>query len=305
MEVVEKNPYVDEVFPMPRFAGWIRWLTDLAFQIRTRRFDAAIVLRRRGVLPSLACKVARVPVRAGNIYRFYDRFRILTYNLDAHPAKYGWHEVTHVLHVAGQIVGRPLPSSAPTLFIDEGSESLAHRLLRDRGVSDRYIVLQPSTGGSSRAWLPERYSQFARLLHQTTQHTVVVTGTSREKSVAKKVCDLAGAGCVSLAGDTSITTLAAILRSAHLYVGGDTGTMHVAAAVRTPCVIVYPMSTYRLRLERYHPWGVEYSVVTPRQYCNGCTDMKCYRKGVDCLRSISPEQVVAESLHMLHKCVGY
>lgn len=305
-EILANNPHVDDIICLDDNATRWHWLTKIALQIRRRRFDAAIVLRRRGVLPAFVCKLAGVPVRAGNLYRIYERLGLLTHNLATHPANHGWHEVEHVLNVAGQIVGTPLPVSPPTVPIPAEAEGHLAQLLRGKGIAgDQYVVVHLGTGGSARQWHAEGYAQFVRDFYRTTSCKVLLSGTARERPLAHEICKMAGVGCGSLAGETTITTLAALLRSAHLYVGGDTGAMHIAAAVGTPCVIVYPMSNYEIRLQRYRPWGVEYSVIPPQSFCKGCTTIKCHRKGIKCQNSISSQQLLARAVEMLaHQSFG-
>lgn len=302
-QVVEGNPYVDEVWGLPERFVEAYWLTTLAYRIWRSRFDAVVLLRRRSHLPSLICKLAGIPVRVGNAYRIYDRFHILTHNIGEHPLRFGWHEVEHVLHIAGQLVGEPLPPSPLLLPLDEQSVNRAQWLLGERGIKpgEGYVVVHPGSGGSARSWSPEGYAQFLRWLSRQTGWKAVVTGIRREYPLAQQICQLAGGFCVNLAGETSIRELGAVLRAARLYVGTDTGAMHVAAAMGTPCVVVYPASFYEPKMRMYHPWGVDYVIVPPSATCKGCTATECHRRGTECIRSITPEQVMEYTQSLLSR----
>lgn len=101
----------------------------------------------------------------------------------------------------------------------------------------RFVLLNPGAGWNSKIWPHERYARVAR--HLADMHrvsSVVLWAGEQEKRWATSIADQSPA---VLAPDTSLPELAELCRRADLFVGSDTGPMHLAAAVGTRCVAMY------------------------------------------------------------------
>jgi lipopolysaccharide heptosyltransferase I len=109
----------------------------------------------------------------------------------------------------------------------------------------RLVVLNPGAGRADKRWPVERFRALAeRLAHDANAAVLVVWGPG-EREAASAIADVRGARVV-LAPSTSVSELIAILRRASVMVAADTGPLHLAAAVRTPCVGLYgPTSAVR------------------------------------------------------------
>ena len=108
----------------------------------------------------------------------------------------------------------------------------SHRLVRGT-----FVCLHPGARLQSRRWPVGRFASLARQL-AADGHRIVVTGTHDEAALCAEVAQAAGPGAVDLCGCTSLGALAALVANARLVVCNDTGMSHVAAAVRTPSVVV-------------------------------------------------------------------
>ena len=119
----------------------------------------------------------------------------------------------------------------------------------------------------------------------------------------------AGPGEESFAGQTakeidgalimlglSIPELAELIRGARLYVGNDSGPMHLAAAVGTPTIAVWGSSDSR----RWRPWSVKHRVVQNPFECNPCPGYRCLVADSPlCIESVTVAQVNAAVEEML------
>lgn len=122
---------------------------------------------------------------------------------------------------------------------------------------ERFAVINPGAGWPSKLWPPQRYAAVARYLgEQHDLRTLVIWGNDAEHRLAEQV--VAGSGGHSLiAPPTSLSEVAAIARRAVLFVGSDTGPLHLAGAVGTPCVGLYGPSP----LDRNGPYGPRHAGV--------------------------------------------
>ncbi|GAA5512856.1 lipopolysaccharide core heptosyltransferase RfaQ [Deinococcus carri] len=103
----------------------------------------------------------------------------------------------------------------------------------------RYAVLHPGASQPARRWSPRNFAQVAQRLAARGLR-VVLTGTPAEAEVTRAVAEaLPVPDVLDLTGQTELGTLAALLADARLLVSGDTGVSHLAAATRTPSVVVF------------------------------------------------------------------
>jgi lipopolysaccharide heptosyltransferase I len=114
-----------------------------------------------------------------------------------------------------------------------------------------FVVINPGAGWPSKRWPVDRYAAVARQLGERKKvPSVVVWAGNEEKEWAERIFHDAG-GQAHLSPPTTLRELAALVRRAKLFLGSDTGPLHLAAAVGTPCVGLYgPMPA-----ERNGPYG--------------------------------------------------
>lgn len=100
-------------------------------------------------------------------------------------------------------------------------------------------VVHPGAAAPARRWPAERFAAVARA-ESVAGRPVVVTGTTGEEPLARRVAELASLppDCV-LAGRTGLLELASVVAGAGRVVSGDTGVAHLATATRTPSVVLF------------------------------------------------------------------
>jgi ADP-heptose:LPS heptosyltransferase len=108
-----------------------------------------------------------------------------------------------------------------------------------------------------------------------------------ERPLAQDLVD-ASAGAAEVAPPTSIPEIAGIARAARLMISGDTGPMHVAAAVGTPLVTLFGPT----RPDRNGPWGL-YDVAISRVDTSSCVYERRCRLPVPCINDIGVDEVLA------------
>ena len=172
---------------------------------------------------------------------------------------------------------------APALHYAVHSNEAARvrETLKDR----RYVVLHPGSIMSTKRWEPRRFAEAARTLAERG-FTIVVTSGPGEELFASQVAQEIE-GTVILLGLT-IPQLAELIRGAHLYIGNDSGPMHLAAAVGTPTIAVWGSSDSR----RWRPWSVAHRVVQNPFECNPCPGYRCLVADSPlCIESVTVAQV--------------
>jgi ADP-heptose:LPS heptosyltransferase len=180
---------------------------------------------------------------------------------------------------------------APALRFERHAAEAEHIEQRMKGRA--YAVIHPGAVMSTKRWEARRFAEVARAL--TAQGlTIVLTAGPGEESFASEVARQSD-GAVIMLG-LNIPELAELIRGAKLYLGNDSGPMHLAAAVGTPVLAVWGSSDSR----RWRPWGVEYRVVQNPFECNPCPGYRCLVADSPlCIESVTVEQVCKAAQELL------
>jgi lipopolysaccharide heptosyltransferase I len=183
---------------------------------------------------------------------------------------------------------QPLGIESPEVRFDlpesPNDQATADEIISRLGLGSRFAVINPGAGWPSKLWPPERFALVAEHLGRLGVPTLVVWGGEQEHEWASQI--VAGShGCGQLAPPTSLTELAALARRASLFVASDTGPLHIAAAVGTPCVGLYgPMSG-----QRNGPYGPRHVILQPCQFEG--TSRQRRNAPPELMAAITPEMV--------------
>jgi ADP-heptose:LPS heptosyltransferase len=104
-----------------------------------------------------------------------------------------------------------------------------------------YVILHPGARALERRWPPERFAKVGDAL-ANQGYSVVLTGTREERGVTMQVAERMTNPVVDLSGQTGLGILAGLVAQARLLVCNDTGVSHIAAATKTPSVVLFSIS---------------------------------------------------------------
>ncbi|MBI4498928.1 MAG: glycosyltransferase family 9 protein [Chloroflexi bacterium] len=320
--VLDGSPLVDGlmIFPKARFDRVAEAVTPralalglgLARRLRAGRFDAVAVLHhlttRWGALKYAALALATgAPVRAG-LDNGLGRAGFLTHRagdlgFGAHHEVEYWEEVVRLLGAE--------PDGGPLEFpLRPADRAFAAALLPPGGPR---VAIHPGSGAFSpaRRWPVERFNTVAHTLARQDGVRVVLVGGPGEAALAAQAAAGVEPPPLDLAGRTTLGQLAAMLERCDVFLGSDSGVMHLAAAVGTPVVAVFGPSNHRA----WGPWtgrGRESRATVLRVDlpCSPCvyigvglgTPQGCPER--TCLVTLSPEHVTEAVRRMLGVALG-
>ncbi len=296
-------PYLDEVITFDKYTfdrplaflwpGHWRPLVRLALDLRRRRYDALLIPRhlttRLGALKyAVLAWATGAPLRAGldNGRGWFLTHRVPDGGFGA------FHEVEYDLQVAACL-------SAHTddvrlwLPTDEEAEAWAERAVTrwPRPI----VVMHPGSGdySTARRWPPDRFAALADAWAARHGGTVVLVDASPEVTAA--VRQAAHSPVVDLGGQTTLWQMIALIRRCDLFIGNDSGPLHVAAAANVPTVGIYGPSNHLA----WGPWGQRTAIVKRDLPCMPCF-YRGHRLGTPqgcpprpCLTELPVEQVLA------------
>lgn len=133
----------------------------------------------------------------------------------------------------------------------EGSERV-HAFLKSHGL-ERWVALHPTASSfdPKRRWDPKNFAELAHLLHRYYGIPSLVTYGPGEEGIAQAVVEGSKGGAILSFPPHSLLDLVELYRHALLYIGCDTGPMHIASALGIPCVVLFGSGDP----ERYGPWS--------------------------------------------------
>jgi lipopolysaccharide heptosyltransferase II len=302
--VVRGNPHLDELIVVPRRRGWRRITDDaeLAWRLRRTGFDLCLDFHggpRSAWLAWASGARRRIGYTiAGRSWMYTD---VVTRPRELRPR----HSVENQWDLLAPIgVPPPEPSRDPVEIADDAdARARMETTLAGAGVpaDAELVVLHVSAGNPFRRWPAESFIETAaRIASGSPARRLVFTSGPSDAGAARAVAEATRArlgprlaGRVVVCEEFDLAALHALIARAALFVGGDSGPLHLAAATGTPIVAVFgPTLAARSR-----PWRADRfvtEIVEPASLpCRPCEQRRCEPGDFRCLTSIRPDAVVA------------
>ena len=301
-DVVKGVPYVDEMIywdPETIHAdsrGTHRTFSaKLAFikELRLHHFDKVYILKR-SLSSAIIAWLSGARERIG--FDTEGRGLLLTRKV---PYRHDRHEVENFLEVL-RADGVKVEDDFLEIWTTVQEEDRAKRILADGGVmsSEQKVVIHPFSAVPQRGWPLENFAELAIRLSKEAGYRPIVVGGTADIDTFKKVKPLFGEGTVDLIGKCTLRETIALLKQCDLFVGNDSGIMHLAAAAGTPLVALFgPQSPVK-----FGPWSRRARVIYKGMECSPCRQKffsECEpspRMRPACMEAISVEEVFQESV---------
>ncbi len=285
--VLSGNQDVDEIMVLDKGSLAAQW--GLIAGLRRRRFDSVIDLTD-GDRSAFLSWISGAPVRIG--FNDEHRWRGKCYTQVVQPVPGVRHRIDRDLEVL-----KPLSiqagSKEPLLWLTPEEENSADQLLNQLGVqrSQSMVILQPGARYWFKAWPPERFAELADRLTAQYGCQVLIGGSHQDIDLAQQIRQMAKHSPVIMAGRTTIKQFAAIAKKSVLFVGSDSGAMHIASAVGIPVVALFGPSSPR----EWGPRGGPVEVLYKGLDCRSCFHPTCIRGEENCMRLITVDEVLSAS----------
>lgn len=266
-ELLEGHPMLDRVYCYDRPVGatglarviklpqLLGALQRLGRELSERQWDAALILQTR-LAAAVAGGLSRARLRlafAGHRKRLHWLFA------NRYVERPKAHTVLQFLSMAEALDARP---REVRLTLQPQPDALAWAEERLADLPRPRIALVMGAAHAHKAWPPDRFAEMAALArHRLGQCGFFCVGGRVERALGEQVVAGSGPGVLNLAGITTIPQLVAVLSLADVTVSGDTGPMHVAAAVGCPVVALFG----RTDPSATAPWGDRHVVLVAPQ----------------------------------------
>lgn len=269
----------------------------LVLELRQRGFDTALLLQNAFEAAWIAWR-AGIPERIG--YARDGRRLLLTRPVQVpRHGEIPVHEQFYYLELLRRIgwIDSPVGDELIRLHVPEEKSERASLFLLAQGAATGRLRIAIGAGasyGSAKCWPPDRFAEIADRLQTQLDADVILFGTTGEAPVSAAIKAGMRRPPIDLTGKTSIGDLPALLAECHLFIGNDSGAMHVAAAVGLPVVAVFgPTDPFGTA-----PVTPRSTVVQDRPYCSPCFLRRCPTDH-RCMKRVTPDMVEAAAKHWI------
>jgi predicted lipopolysaccharide heptosyltransferase III len=313
--VVRHHPLIDTLIIADRPRGIARWRYDLqlARRLRTERFD--LVIDFHGGPRSAALTWATgAPRRIGYALpgRRWAYTTRVPWTRSLVPPRHSVLNQWDLLMPLG-IEAPDRARDAVVMAPEPASEARVDARLRAAGIDETapLIVIHVSAGNPFRRWPASSFAAVAaELAREDRRRRLIITSGPSEAAAAEAVAGqarrLAGDAAAGIVrtGEFDLPELRALVGRAALYIGGDSGPLHIAATTRTPVVALFGPTL----AERSMPWrdpGIGAIALDAGPLaCRPCHQRHCVPGDFRCLTGISPNMVIAAARELLAAPTG-
>jgi ADP-heptose:LPS heptosyltransferase len=237
-EFVKRMPYLDRFVAFPGYEG----VREVPYSAKVTRaflaeahatgYDIALQMHGNGHVTNGFVAALGAKISLGYRRGADDR---LSFNL---LYDQGQHEVLRWLRLVSAL-GAPVDDRRSEFLTTNADRQRAAKLLSRAAPSGPLVALHVGSKDEARRWSPERFAAVGDALIERFGAQVVLTGSAAEGELTAAVQRAMRHPALNLAGTTDLGTFAALLRRVDLLLSNDTGASHLAAATRTPSVVLF------------------------------------------------------------------
>ncbi len=295
-DLLPERAIFDKVISYEAGSGWMElWnAVKLLPKLRQARLDTLVYLapRRRTrwqVLRDLAFfRLAGITLFLG-----HRGFAPFPPRIPGRPLPFVEHETDHLLSrmaISGIPVPRPQERRIDLRLSAEELAAARAWLASQMGADHegKLVGVGPGSNMPSKVWPEDRFIELVRALVNELGVYPVVFGGPELSALGERLIAAWGCG-VNAAGRLTVRQAAAALTHCRLFVGNDTGTMHLAAAANTPCVGIFAAIEWP---GKWYPYGRGHRVLRRSVPCEGCLLHECVEHDMKCLKLISVDEAM-------------
>jgi lipopolysaccharide heptosyltransferase II len=292
-ELVEGNTNLDRVFVLPRnlsTRAFIRFMR----QIRREKSDVVLDFHG-GPTASLMTLFSRAKLKVGykTKYKNFIYDKKLPRSFPTGPI----HSVESHLNLV-RALGVNISASPPLCVpqTQKAEEEKVKKFIQENKLEGKKsVILHISAGNEFRNWGVENLVEFTNLLSRLPEIKIILIGAEEDQKAEEEIIERSAASLLSLVGRLNLRELRELISRSSLFVGPDSGPMHVAASTSTPIVAYFGPTLPA----HFAPWQADASIIEKDFDCRPCKQRQCIYDDFRCLRTIRPEEVYEACLQFI------
>lgn len=298
--LIAGHPDLNATVPFQRgaFRGlWksLRYSVHFAEQLRKSRYDLVIDLQgllRTGIMAA----ATGAPVRVGFANAREGSRHTYTHRIEVPDAE-RIHAVDRYWRIVDALGGRDM---AKRFHVPLNPQELRVIEREFAGCPRPWTALAPGAKWLTKRWPPAHFAELANRARAEFGGTVFLVGAAEDAPLALEIQQRSAGAIVDLTGKTSLPKLAALLSRADVMLANDTGPLHLAAALGTPCIAPYTCT----RIAKHGPYGSRHTGIEASVPCAGSYLRVC-PNGMICMDDLTPDKLWPALREVLSGCVRF
>ena len=300
-DVLRHNPHLNRILTIDRkmvketpFHKRLRYEWGILKALRERRYDLSVDFDS-GERAAFLAFLGRVSIRLGFRHRRGPRHLIFHQQIstEGYP-----HTVERNLMLVEKALGLFRKDARLELYTGPEEDRRMTLWLRKHRLSGKdLVVIHPGARFWFKRWPAEKWASLVDTLQGEQGLSVVITGGGREMEDVRTILSKMKTPAYSIAGQTTILELAALIKKAALFIGNDSGPMHIAAAVGVPVIALFGPTAPSV----WRPWGEDHVIISRNVACSPCGHSRCDMGRENCMELISIEDVLHAICQYLEK----
>lgn len=293
-DLVEGHPALDAIFVLPRKPGTREFISYIR-QLRRHRYDILIDFHG-GPRAFLLSLFARARLKIG--YRIKYKHFAYDITVPREPETGTWHSVENHFQMVKAL--KPDADSIPPLSLPPVSawekENVHTSLSRFHLLGHPFLVLHIGAGNHFRDWGENNLRELLNRLGQLPQTAVILIGGPDDLEKEKALLKHSSERVYSLVAKLNLREVKELISRAALFVGPDSGPMHIAATTTTPIVAYFGPTLP----SNFGPWQADATILEKEYDCRPCPQRECRHLDFRCLQAITPDDVFQAVSARLH-----
>ena len=292
-ELVEGNPNLNEIVVLEKNQS-LKNFIKLTRLIRKKKYDVVLDFHG-GPRASLFTLFSRAKLKVG----YKVKYKNFIYHIKlprSVKAGYIHSAENHINLVKALGVHVEFP---PPLFIPQATKTEAKKVEKfmkeKRLQGNKVITIHISAGNKYRDWGVDNLIQLVNLLAQRLGVKMVLIGTKEDQKAEQDILKKSKVPLSSAVSKFNLREIKELISRSSLFVGPDSGPMHIAASTSTPIVALFGPTLPA----HFAPWQAIAHLIEKEFDCRPCRQRSCIYEDFRCLRSIKPEEVYEACLRFI------
>lgn len=300
-DVLLHNPHLNRIVTIDRemvkgvpFHKRLRYEWGVLKALRECCYDLSVDFDS-GERAAFLSLLSRVSTRVGFRYQRGPRRQIFhrQVNIEGSP-----HTAERNLTLIEKAVGLVRKNDRLELYTaSEEDRRMALWLRKHRLSGKDLVIIHPGARFWFKRWPAKKWASLLDILQGELGLSVVITGGGREMEDVRAILLRMKTPAYSIAGQTTVLELAALIKKATLFIGNDSGPMHISAAMGTPVIALFGPTDPSV----WKPWGTGHVVISKQVPCSPCKVTHCDMGMENCMEQISIEDVLHAICQYLEK----
>lgn len=203
------------------------------------------------------------------------------------------HEVYTNLQIIAPLLQKKIENPVLALYPSIADQGKVKGWLEKKNIQ-KFIILHCGAGKELRRWPLFHYAEIASYLKNSYSLEIVFAGDKNDQQEIEKVQTLIPFPTYSVAGTFNLSEFAALCKKAYLFIGNESGPMHIASASHIPVIGLFGPGVPEI----FYPYGEKCTYIHHVLSCNPCDQIHCVQPDHPCINLITVEEV-KEKIHFL------